>query len=119
MMDNTFKLKYSSLSVAILSVLLSDMVYAATNFTITPIPPLPTQNSITETVHASFVLKNSTRSARNGYRFVDLPSNVVQVVSGAHCKNTINLQAGASCELELDITGLISYPKITLCKGSS
>ena len=36
-----------------------------------------------------------------------------------HCKNTINLQAGASCELELDITGLISYPNISLCKGSS
>ena len=118
-MDNTVNLKFSSLSLAILSVLLSDMVHSATNFTITPILPLPTTNSVTGTVSANFTLTNSTNSARNGYRFVDLPSNVVQVVNTNLCQNPINLLSGESCVLQLDITGLISYQKITLCKGSS
>lgn len=119
MMNNTVKLKYSSLSLAILSVMLSDMVHSATNFNITPVLPLPTNNSVAGTVSANFILTNSTHSARNGYRFVDLPSNVVQVVNTNLCQNPINLATGASCVLQLDITGLISNPKITLCKGTS
>lgn len=68
---------------------------------------------------ANFTLTNNTRSARIGYRFVDLPSNIVQVTNTPLCQNPIDLAAGASCVLQLDVTGLTSYPKITLCKGSS
>lgn len=118
-MNNTFKPKFSSLSLAILSVLLSEIVHSATNFTIIAIPPLPTKNSVGGTVTADFTLTNATRSARNGYSFVNLPSNVAQVVSPGLCQNPINLPAGASCVLRLAVTGLISNPKITLCKGSS
>ena len=115
----------SALSLAIISILVADGVYANANFTITPAAPLPTSNFSTSSQVALFTVTNMTSSQRNGYVVAGLPSNVTQYTNSANsalCTNPINLgpHLGPNdhCLLQLNIVGPV-HSQVAIRKGSS
>jgi len=105
---------------AIISVLASNQAIAAANFRIGPEQgtTLPTIVYPGTTAIAYYTITNLTGTARNGYVIEKLPSTAVQNTTGSNCQSVINLQAHASCRLQIDITGA-TQTAFALCRGSS
>lgn len=104
-------------ALALISIAPSCFAYAA-NFSITPNGTLPTQVSPGGSVSANYTLTNMTNSTRNGYSVVGLPSTVTQDTSPGNCPASIDLAAGASCNLKFTITGEVNST-FAICKGNS
>jgi hypothetical protein len=114
-------LQRSPLSIAIISLLAADGVYANANFNITPAFPLPTANFSTSSQAALFTVTNMTSSSLNGYVVSGVPTNVTQYTNTANsalCTNPINLGPNDTCLLQLNIQGPVHSP-FAIAKGSS
>ena len=98
--------------------LLSAQNAFAANFTIAPYGTLPTTITTGQTVSANYTVTNMTNTARNGYTLQGFPATVTQNTTSPNCGNPINLEALASCQLQLDITGAVSS-NFAICKGNS
>ncbi|MCW8398946.1 hypothetical protein OQJ26_09105 [Legionella sp. PATHC038] len=121
-MNNKYHLKHLSLALALCSALPGSLVYAAANFSITPMngPVFPSSIYSGETVYAYYTITNKTSSTRSGYRIQGLPASVTQVTNAnpAYCQNQIILTAGSSCTLLLSISKPVKS-SFALCKGNS
>ncbi|MCW8408822.1 glycoside hydrolase [Legionella sp. PATHC035] len=122
-MHKNYHLKHLSLALALCSALPASHVYAAANFSITPMngPVFPSSIYSGETVYAYYTITNKTSSTRSGYRIQGLPASVTQVTNSAnpaYCQNQISLTAGSSCTLLLSISKPVKS-SFALCKGNS
>ena len=97
----------------------TESLYAGANFSITPAQSFPVQNTATGVLPVYYTVTNLTGSARTNYGVVGLPSNVVQVTDVNHCSIPINLASGASCSLQLNVTGTVDSAGFALCNGGS
>ncbi len=101
--------------------LLYTSVFASSNFLITPYGTQPTLVNNGGTVFAYYTLTNNTETTRNDYTIHGLPDTVTQTLTNpsiTSCRKSITLEAGASCQLELAISGE-AVTNFALCKGSS
>ncbi|KTC81164.1 BNR/Asp-box repeat containing protein [Legionella cherrii] len=122
-MNKKYHLKHLSLALALCSALPTSLVYAAANFSITPMigPVFPSSIYSGETVYAYYTITNKTSSTRAGYMIQGLPASVTQVTNSAnpaYCQNQITLTAGSSCTLLLSISKPVKS-SFALCKGTS
>ncbi|MBV8803089.1 MAG: hypothetical protein JO131_09080, partial [Gammaproteobacteria bacterium] len=113
---STFLLK--PISQALFIMLFAPTVFAASNFQIVPNGTLPTQVSAGGSVAANYTVTNMTSSTLTGYSVEGLPNTVTQNAGTGNCPSTINLNAKASCNLELDVTGE-THSTFAVCKGSN
>ncbi|HHF7368023.1 TPA: hypothetical protein ACPSKY_003174 [Legionella bozemanae] len=120
-MDKKHNISLSRISCALLSVVVSSQVLAASNLTISPTPgtTIPTTIYPGSTVYAFYTVTNNTKSALSNYSLQGLPATVKQNTTySGYCSNPVNLAAHASCIMELDITGE-TISNFALCRGSS
>jgi|GEM_PF-3338603 len=98
----------------------SSIINAAANFDISPTPgtTLPTTVPIDTVVSASYTITNRTQSTLSGYHITGLPKTVTQNTDTGNCPKRINLGAGESCILILDIKGE-AISNFAICKGST
>ena len=113
-MNKTSKLNKCYVGIALL---VTQGAFAA-NFDISPYGTLPTTVTVGQSVSAYYTVKNMTNTARYGYVLQGLPTTVNQNTTSPNCTNPINLEATASCQLQLDITAAVSS-NFAICKGSS
>ena len=87
--------------------LISDISLAG-NFSIDPAPGRPIIISVKSGSTASvyYLVKNLTQKTLSGYTLQGAPDTVKQNGTSPYCPNPVTLDAGKSCELRLDITGL-------------
>ncbi len=88
------------------------------NITVKEGTTLPTMIGAGGLASAYYTVTNQTNSARNGYVVQGLPQSVTQNTTGLNCGNPLNLDAHASCTLQLDITAPV-VTNFALCLGSS
>lgn len=100
------------------TLLFTQNIFAAANFSITPSGTLPAHIAAGQTVSAFYIVINMTPLSRNGYTVQGLPSVVSQNTTSPNCSNPISLAPHASCQLQLDITGAVSS-NFAICKGSA
>jgi len=93
---------------ALIVLLAAQNAFAGANFNIAPYGALPTTVSTGQTVIAYYMVTNMTNTARNGYTVQGFPASVTQNTTPPNCGNPMNLEAHASCLLQLDITGAVS-----------
>ncbi len=89
-------------------------------------PPLPTAIVPGQTITVFYTVTNNTGSTRSN-NILHLPSNTTQVTGPGLCSDPISLNAGASCVLQLSITGptdgcnpplMLCFPGNLTCAGT-